>query len=83
MYVRTYVHCTPHRHLIHTPQNLKVRLYTARTRTRPTRTRTRPRLLGGFAIQIEHELEHGKPSTDYKAARLLLALDIKFGHLES
>jgi len=46
----------------------KVRLYTARTR--PTLTRTR--LLSGFAIQIEHELERGKPSTDYIAARLLL-----------
>ena len=56
---------------------IKVRLYTARTRTRPTRTRTRPRLLSGFAIQIEHEPERGKPSTDYEAARLLLAWDIK------
>ena len=54
-------------------QLVKVRLYTARTRTLSTRTRTRPRLLSGFAIQIEHELERGKPSTDYKAARLLLA----------
>jgi len=54
-------------------ERLKARLYTARTRTRPTRTRTRPRLLSGFAIQIEHEVERGKPSTDYKAARLLLA----------
>jgi len=59
---------------------LKVRLYTARTRTRPVRTRTRPRLLSGFAIQIEHAIERGKPSTDYKAARLLLDLGIKFGH---
>jgi len=55
---------------------VKVHLYTARTRTRPTQTRTR--LLSGFAIQIDHEPEGGKPSTDFEASRLLLAGDIKF-----
>jgi len=39
--------------------------------------------MSGFAIQIEHEPERGKPSADFEASRLLLAGDIKFGHLES
>jgi len=42
-------------------RTFKVRLYTARTRL----TRTQTRLLSGFAIQIEHEPERGKPSTDF------------------
>ena len=39
--------------------------------------------MSGFVIQKEHEPERGKPSTDFEAARLLLASDIKFGHSES
>jgi len=53
---------------------LKVRLYTARMRTRSTRTQTRTRLLSCFAFQIEHEPERGKLSTVFKTVRLFLAV---------
>jgi len=49
----------------HIGVSFKVRLYTARTRPRPTRPRTRTRPFSHFAIQIENEIERGKPSTDY------------------
>ena len=46
-----------------------VRLYRARTRTRPTRKRTRTQVLISFVIQMEHEFERGKPSAGLEAAR--------------
>ena len=56
---------------------LKVRLYTAQTRTRPTLTRTRTRLLSSFAIQIEQEPDRTKHSKAFKAACLFLAVRYK------
>jgi len=50
---------------------LNVRLN--RARTRPMQTR----LLGRFAIQIEHKPERGKPSTAFEAASLFLAVKDK------
>jgi len=53
--------------------DLKVRLYKARTQTRPTRIE-RERDFSSFAIKIEHEPEREKLSTAFEAALLFLAV---------